>query len=77
MRMPSWAAAAVRSELNEDPIDAIKELDLLQLSMALSSYVASSEGPLHLVLEQVGGLLQACMVPARLDCACWCGSEDL
>ena len=60
----SWAAAAVRSELNETPIDNIKELDLLQLSMAISSYVASSESPPHLVLEQVGGLLRACMVPA-------------
>ena len=73
----SWAAAAVRSELNETPIDNIKELDLLQLSMAISSYVASSESPPHLVLEQVGGLLRAWMVPARLEWVFWCWSEDL
>eukprot|EP00891_Asterochloris_glomerata_P003302 jgi/Astpho2/3302/Aster-x0156 len=54
----SWAAAAVRSELNETPIDNIKELDLLQLSAAISSYVASSESPPHLVLEQVAQRLE-------------------
>lgn len=73
----SWAAAAVRSELNETPIDNIKELDLLQLSAAISSYVASSESPPHLVLEQVGGLLRAFMVCARPVCLLWCWSEDL
>ena len=73
----SWAAAAVRSELNETPIDNIKELDLLQLSMAISSYVASSESPPQLVLEQVGGLLRACMVLSRPDWALWCWSKGL
>ena len=69
-------AAAMHSGLSETPLDNIK-LDLLQLSRAISSHVACSESPPRLVLELVGGLLRACMVPSRLDCAFWCGSEDL
>ena len=73
----SWAAAAVCSILNEISLDTIKELELLQLSIARSSCVASSESPLHLVLEQVGGLLRASMVPVRLECVFSCRTEDL
>ena len=67
----------MHSQLNHSPLDNIKDLELLQLSMAILSYAASSQSPLHLVLEQVGSLLRACMAPARLECVFWYRNEHI
>lgn len=53
-----WAAAAVREQLNVATGDKVQELNLQQISVALSAYVASDVQPPSRVLDQIGHRLE-------------------